>query len=122
MNIDQDSVVKFKIGDKTVYKNKLSKIYHRDLEGGHKFSTTQEAIKYFLTKEAILIFKRYCLEQTWALTEDNLGLHWSVSFLIFDNKENNSILWQKEKEKLTRQNLWFKIPPVKITHEALHLF
>ena len=122
MNVDQSSVVKFKIDDKTFYKNKLSKIYHRDLEGGHRFSTTQEAKTYFLTKEAMQVFERYCLEQTWALTDDNLGLHWSVSFLIFDSKENNSILWQKEKENLTEQNLWFNIPPVKITHEALHLF
>ena len=121
MNVDQNSVVKFKIDDKTVYKNKLSKIYHRDLEGGLRFSNTQEAITYFLTKEAMEIFKRYCLEQTWALTDNKIGLHWSVSFLIFDNKENNSILWQKEKENLTEKNLWFNIPPVKITHEALHL-
>lgn len=122
MNWEQNSVVEFKINNKTFYKNKLSKIYNLDLKEKSKFSNTQEAVEYFLTKEAIEIFNRYCLEQKWELTDDGRGLHWSVSFMIFDNKENNSIVWQKEKEKLTDQDLWFRTPPVKISHQVPHLF
>lgn len=122
MNQEQNNVVEFQIGNKTFFKNKLSKIYHRDPEVHSKFLSTKEAVEYFLTNHAVDIFNRYCLEQKWELADDMFGLRWSVSFIIFANKENNSILWQKEKEKLTVQNLWFKNPPVKITHQASHLF
>ena len=115
--------------------NKISKIYQQCSKNLKTFKNVDQAKSFFLTKEALDTFNKYCLKQEWRLTSNNQALHWTISFeLDTDPKEPYippSDLWQEQKQFLHDQDIkdpygkesWFVRPnyPL-IIHNAEQLF
>ena len=117
--MSQENVLQLTEGSRTFWINKLSKIYHQDpTKTKVQFSNVESAKSFFLTKEAIEIYNKYCRDQRWQLADDGQSLHWTVSFMINEESQNDSIKWQNEKQNAT----WFCANNVEIEHDAEHLF
>lgn len=109
--------------------NKISKIYNQNsnIRNQIVFQDVQQAKDFFLTQEAKDTYDKYCHRQEWKLVNDNKSLHWTVSFKLYHEVDANyvpdSSLWRDTKEKITREDKWFKNPnhPI-IYHDARNLF
>jgi hypothetical protein len=105
--------------------NKKSKIYRQNLDTKIKFNTIEEAMDFFLTKEAQEVFKKYCFQTKFQLTDNNKALHWTINYPLKNIEENKSYTeaWNDAKEKLHKKKMWFANEhyPI-IDHEPKHLF
>jgi hypothetical protein len=108
--------------------NKISKIYNQWSNSPCQFDSIDQAKKFFLTPLALELFDRYCFRQKWQITNYNKSLHWTISFQLDLNPNDDKYIsfsdsWRDGKQKLIDKDAWFVHPnhPM-IYHDVNDLF